>query len=167
MKSVEIPVAYCINMLNLLELVNLTSMRIAQRLTSVGGGNWIASVHIRCGCQSIVHLRDKLKRARGSERKDCSLSWVGEEKLVIFNLRIGVRICCIVNICLRIGRKKGPDVELCFAFKYFFPELLYLYQPKIDFLSRCVFVSLAYSYVSNSSLFGVICIICFCLQARV
>lgn len=52
----------CINMLKLLELVNLTGSEIAERPSSVGGGNWIASVHIKSGCQSIVHFRDKLQR---------------------------------------------------------------------------------------------------------
>ncbi len=49
-------------MLKLLELVNLTGSGIAESPSSVGGGNWIASLHIKSGCQSIVHFRDKLQR---------------------------------------------------------------------------------------------------------
>lgn len=67
-----IQVAYII-LLNLLELVNLTGSGIAQGPTSVGGENWIACVHIRSGCQSIVDFGDKWWRGNALNLSRCTI----------------------------------------------------------------------------------------------
>lgn len=91
--------ASCINMLKLLELVNLTGSGVAERPSSVGGGNWIASVHIRVGV-NLLYILEINCRGRGTHWASAAAlcqRWVGvkaERLPAIGNLRY---------VCQRVG----------------------------------------------------------------